>query len=732
MFQIASLGILVVAGSMALGVAHAGSPDVIYYVDAAAVPGGDGLSWSAPFRYLQDALDAADREPPDASAEIRVAQGVYRPDLDDSGMREPGDREARFTLQRNRTLLGGFRGPFTSGHPDERIPELFVTRLSGDLLGDDKPGFANREDNSRRVVHVRFGPVLIDGLVIEGGKETDGTGLGSGLFVAGDLQLSRCIVRANEALLGGGLAVTGTVLVDRCTFTDNRAAVGAALFGLSADGIEVADTLFDGNDVSNVAANAATVFTQGSPVTLERCVFQDTDFITACQLRGSWFTPDALRITVRDCTFERAAERALAIEDYAQIAVERCRFLDNNTYSIGTTYGAGLLIGRGSTQFGPSGTIRDCRFERNVAGFGAGLFIDATFDLSVLACDFIDNRAFVEGGAVAVANLSAHRFERCSFIRNRSDISGGAFYRGVTSGVPKQPSFPIVDSTFLDNDAPFGGAVASVSDQNVFINCYFGGNVADEGGAIHLMDPQAENLILGCAFTGNSATQSAGGAVAIVGTGSVAATNCTLVDNTAATIGGGCYSEAATLAVANAIHRFNSPDQLAAVGGLLTVEYANIEGGFVGTQVIDSDPRFVDRLGPDGIAGTGDENLRLTAGSPSVDAGNNERLPQGIFERDLNGDYRRLDDPTVADTGAGAAPIVDHGAFERRAFAFGDLNCDGLVSVGDVNPFILALTDPAGYAAAFPNCEITGADCNNDQQITVSDINCFVGLLLGT
>jgi hypothetical protein len=61
----------------------------------------------------------------------------------------------------------------------------------------------------------------------------------------------------------------------------------------------------------------------------------------------------------------------------------------------------------------------------------------------------------------------------------------------------------------------------------------------------------------------------------------------------------------------------------------------------------------------------------------------------------------------------------------------GDMNCDGVVSVSDIGPFVLAVTDPAGYLAAFPNCNINNADVNNSGDITVSDIGPFVVLLTG-
>jgi hypothetical protein len=61
----------------------------------------------------------------------------------------------------------------------------------------------------------------------------------------------------------------------------------------------------------------------------------------------------------------------------------------------------------------------------------------------------------------------------------------------------------------------------------------------------------------------------------------------------------------------------------------------------------------------------------------------------------------------------------------------GDLNCDHAVDFGDINPFVLALSDPAGYANAYPDCNIGLADINGDGQVNFGDINPFVALLGG-
>jgi hypothetical protein len=68
---------------------------------------------------------------------------------------------------------------------------------------------------------------------------------------------------------------------------------------------------------------------------------------------------------------------------------------------------------------------------------------------------------------------------------------------------------------------------------------------------------------------------------------------------------------------------------------------------------------------------------------------------------------------------------------EAQSYPVGDLNCDGNVDFGDINPFVLALTNPAGYAVQFPNCDIRLGDINGDGRVDFGDINPFVRLLTG-
>ena len=65
---------------------------------------------------------------------------------------------------------------------------------------------------------------------------------------------------------------------------------------------------------------------------------------------------------------------------------------------------------------------------------------------------------------------------------------------------------------------------------------------------------------------------------------------------------------------------------------------------------------------------------------------------------------------------------------ERRP---GDLNCDGVVNNFDIDPFVLALSDAAAYAAEYPACLRSNADCDDDGLVNNFDIDPFVTLISG-
>ncbi len=62
----------------------------------------------------------------------------------------------------------------------------------------------------------------------------------------------------------------------------------------------------------------------------------------------------------------------------------------------------------------------------------------------------------------------------------------------------------------------------------------------------------------------------------------------------------------------------------------------------------------------------------------------------------------------------------------------GDVNCDGAVNFGDINAFVLLLSNPDTWQALYPDCPALNGDINGDGAVNFGDINPFVMLLSGS
>ncbi|MCB9858677.1 MAG: hypothetical protein H6818_23610 [Phycisphaerales bacterium] len=245
---------------------------------------------------------------------------------------------------------------------------------------------------------------------------------------------------------------------------------------------------------------------------------------------------------------------------------------------------------------------------------------------------------------------------------------------------------PVISNcTIVRNRAGNGGGVASNSASPLFVNCRFLGNLAStsivpgqgDGGGVRT--DGASVTFINCEFSGNVADHNGGGLynyAALNPLQSVYLTNCTFSRNSAATWGGGAYVGNSSI-INNCIFW----NDTAPVGFAITAYQANLTlnrvamqpGGYTdvngGGLAFDSsgpwDPLFVDDDGPDNVAGTPDDDLRLGGGSECIDRGDNDAFPAGTVI-DLDGNPRFFDDVCVTDTGTGIAPLVDLGAHEHQ------------------------------------------------------------------
>ncbi len=226
-----------------------------------------------------------------------------------------------------------------------------------------------------------------------------------------------------------------------------------------------------------------------------------------------------------------------------------------------------------------------------VRGRNAGNVCNPT----IANCTFRENQGRYAGAIFLDGRLgeTSAKIANCSFLKNEVSNDGGAIYAWNTAST----RYELSNSVFLNNKANIGGAIYNNACYASITNCSFSKNLAViNGGAIY-----------------NSVTDS------------ITISNCIFWENEAN--------------LENEIYESSSLNH--------TTLSHSIIGGGVPTDVIDggnnldSDPLFRDST-----------DLRLTLGSPAINAGNNDSIPDGITT-DLAGSPRIIRD------------TVDMGAYEN-------------------------------------------------------------------
>ena len=412
----------------------------IIYVDDDAVGVNDGSSWENAYVYLQEAL--ADAKTAEKPVEIRVAQGVYRPNAGLMTAPVPNWwRATTFHLTNSVALKGGYAG-IGEEDPNAHDLRLYETILSGDLNGDDievvnpedlldEP---TRADNSYRVV-TGIGvdeTAILNGFIITGGQ-ADGP------------EFTNWPEYENLQSGGGIYNYSGSPTIINCTFKSNQA-------------------LDYGGGMCNYESNP----------TLTNCIFRNNH----SKRSGAGMFNHQSSPSLKNCTFsenwaERGGGGGMHNRFNSNSILINCIFTANSG-----------VAGGGMDNAVSSPTITNCTFSRNYSTFrGGGLYSNGEGYPILTNCIITGNTTgptehpYGEGGGIYNSRGSNITLTNCRITGNKV----GQIY-GIGGGIcnnnyNESSSVLLMNCTMADNFASDGDAIACDSkDQNFpskieIINC---------------------------------------------------------------------------------------------------------------------------------------------------------------------------------------------------------------------------------------------------------------------
>lgn len=660
-------------GLLAIAAAHG---QAIWYVDQpSTAPTPDGVSWCTAFLDLQDALAVSS-----SGDEVRVADGIYTPD------RSTGDRNATFRLVNGVAVYGGYAG---CGAADANARNIASTPsiLSGDLLWNDGPNFANYSDNSYHVVTcddpTATNSTVFDGFIVRGGyangtlalKTDQGSGFhnfnGVNPFTGKPL-VRNCTFKENWAANHGAVNDHGGMTLINCEFRDNHAGMwGGGLYIHGGLATSVTGCGFHNNQTDGLLIDAngdgeldggggGAVVSEGTP-TFTDCLFQENSSLGN---GGGMYFHDGGVATLSHCTFELNSAPnqggAVYVTEASWVSFSNCAFSANTAQF----QGGGVYLDSASVVH-----MNQCSFASNAMNGpgnvpdsfhgGGAVYVKNDADLTATDCPFTGNTSTRYGGAVSHTDAGDLRMVRCTFDGNSAVQRSGAVE------IYQSDRAQFVNCLFTGNSASSGGAARVKYVQAEVANCRFIGNTASlRGGAMEFT--LSDFNIYNSSFLNNSSafngTLARGGALNIYSANDGTISNCTFTGNSA--FGGG---EAIALDgelvfqgvvyIRNSIiwNGLNGFQRFS--GTAVNMTYTVEPGGWPGVGNIVTDPLFVD---------TANGDLRLTDMSPCLNTGNTSVLPADSLDLDGDGD---ISEPIPMDLAGGVRVYglsVDRGAFESQ------------------------------------------------------------------
>ncbi len=327
----------------------------------------------------------------------------------------------------------------------------------------------------------------------------------------------------------------------------------------------------------------------------------------------------------------------------------------------------------------PNNTETDIRFR------GAGIYVGSSMGtpsrpvitLNTIEGNIADSVAgtnsrpnFAMGGGIYVDENSAPRIEGNLIRNNRAGLASKAFQYAGGGGIAvySNASVPLPHSVITRNQitgntsADFAGGVSSAFLYTLPTNSRIENNLieqnfSEEGGGLATLESTAE--IINNTITDNTAAGGAGVSIdASTNLTTLVLSNNLVTFNVASVTGGGAYLHPTLNPILkkNDWHG-NTPNQVA--GAKTDAQVIGVNGN------VNANPNYVSRQ-------AGNRNLRVQAGSPAIDSGDNG----DAGGNDLDNTAR------VQDGDGDGTAVVDMGAFE---FPAADYDGDGIPDVTDAD-----------------------------------------------
>ena len=381
---------------------------------------------------------------------------------------------------------------------------------------------------------------------------------GGGLYTNNStVTLNTVTITGNQAINdfrndGGGILAAGSDLtITGSTITKNTAPdCGGGLF-LSHTNANITGSTIEGNQ----AKKGAGVYLNDSPDVAEAdCTGSHTHNITgtninrntASSMGGGMYVGQS-NVTLTGSTLDgnvttdKTGGQGGAIVAYSAGDIT----LDSTTVTNNYAAAGGGIYSLGTAGSDTHITLRNnTKFTGNTATSGAGIYLahslgnNILLELSDSAID--NNTASSGGGGIFAYNGVQINANKASFNGNKAASGAGIYLYGQNNKVMAE----LTDS-FIDNNiaSDWGGGIfayngAEVKANNTSISNNKGGNA---GGLLVWNNSSAE-LSNGSKVIGNTATKGNGGGVYAIN-GTVTATDCDIIHNTATGNGGGIYGE---------------------------------------------------------------------------------------------------------------------------------------------------------------------------------------------